>query len=380
MRHGSLCTGIGGFDLAAEWCGWENIFQVEKDEKCKKVLMKNFHSKEVDAFDFYPDEIRTMLYSDIYKFNGKEYYNKVDIISAGFPCQPFSVAGKQKGKKDGRYLWPEVLRVITEARPRWFIGENVSGLFKMELDTVCNDLETQGYTVEAILLPACSTDAPHARERVWIIAHTDRHAQSEFSEYGKAGKRIYSDSNSIGCEASRGFHRSMRPKTIGARETSGIISNGTLTPAYANGIRSQCPGNFRELGGQRFGLYDSSDIAADTHCIEWDERFTGSSEQAQASIISPSGSNGIYTFPDTDARLSECKVQPRRQQSSASSTRTYFNNFDHFPTQSPVCRGNDGLSGRVDRIKQLGNSVVPQLVYEIFQCIDIIDKGEHNEL
>ncbi len=163
MRHGSLFSGIGGFDLASEWMGWENIFQVEWDKYCQKVLAKNFP--------------KVKRYEDIKQFNGSKYKGSVDIISGGFPCQPFSQAGKRKGTKDDRYLWPEMLRVITEIKPSFVVGENVAGLLSMEngktLERILADLEDEGYEVESFIIPACGVGAWHRRDRLWIIAYTD---------------------------------------------------------------------------------------------------------------------------------------------------------------------------------------------------------------
>ena len=116
MTHASLFSGIGGFDLAARNCGIQNVFQVEINEFCRKVLLKNF-----------PE---TKKYRDIKEFNGTEYYGTIDIISGGFPCQPFSVAGNQRGQEDNRYLWPEMLRVISEIKPAYVVGENVFGIIQ----------------------------------------------------------------------------------------------------------------------------------------------------------------------------------------------------------------------------------------------------------
>jgi len=158
MRHGSLFSGIGGFDLAAQWMGWENVFQVEWDGFCQKVLAKNF-----------PNVKR---YGDIREFDGTEYRGAIDILSGGFPCQPFSQAGKRKGKEDDRHLWPEYLRVIREIKPSYVIGENVIGIIDMELDNIITDLESEGYTTEQFIIPACAIGAIHKRDRLWIIAHT----------------------------------------------------------------------------------------------------------------------------------------------------------------------------------------------------------------
>ena len=161
MRHGSLFSGIGGFDLAAEWMGWENIFQVEWDDYCQKVLTKNF-----------PNVKR---YGDIKEFKGER--GSVDILSGGFPCQPFSHAGKRQGEADDRYLWPEYLRVIREIQPTYVVGENVAGLTSMDdgeaLDGILFDLESEGYETEQFIIPACSVGTIHERQRIWVIAYSN---------------------------------------------------------------------------------------------------------------------------------------------------------------------------------------------------------------
>ena len=163
MRHGSLFTGIGGFDLAVEWMGWENVFQVEWDGFCQKVLAKNF-----------PNVKR---YGDIKEFDGTKYRGLIDIISGGFPCQPYSLAGKRKGKADDRHLWPEMLRTIREIQPSWVVGENVPGIINWSRGLVFHevqvDLENQGYKIFPCILPACSVNAPHRRDRTWFIAYSD---------------------------------------------------------------------------------------------------------------------------------------------------------------------------------------------------------------
>lgn len=162
MTHASLFSGIGGFDLAAQWMGWENVFQVEIDDFCQKVLAKNF-----------PNVTR---YGDIKQFDGTKYRGAIDILSGGFPCQPFSTAGSRKGTQDDRYLWPEMLRVIAEIHPSYIVGENVGGLVNwsngLVFDEVQTSLEAQVYEVQSFILPACAVQAPHRRDRVWIIAHS----------------------------------------------------------------------------------------------------------------------------------------------------------------------------------------------------------------
>jgi DNA (cytosine-5)-methyltransferase 1 len=163
MRHGSLFSGIGGFDLAAEWCGWENVFHCEWNPFGQKVLKHHF-----------PNSIS---YNDITKTDFTIHRGAIDIISGGFPCQPYSSAGKRLGKEDERHLWPEMLRAIREIQPSWVVGENVRGLTNwnggLVFDEVQSDLENQGYEVLPFLLPACAVNAPHRRDRIWFIAYSN---------------------------------------------------------------------------------------------------------------------------------------------------------------------------------------------------------------
>lgn len=163
MKHGSLFSGIGGFDLAAQWMGWDNVFHCEVNQFCSQVLKHNFKN--------------SISYEDITTTDFTVHRGSIDIISGGFPCQPFSNSGHRKGTEDSRYLWPEMLRAIREVRPSWVVGENVSGLVNwndgLVLDTVCSDLENEGYTVLPVVLPAASVGAEHKRERIWFIAHSN---------------------------------------------------------------------------------------------------------------------------------------------------------------------------------------------------------------
>jgi len=163
MTHGSLFSGIGGFDLAAQWMGWNNIFHCEWNTFGQKVLQ--YHFPESDSLH------------DITQTNFTPYRDCIDVLTGGFPCQPFSAAGKRKGTDDDRYLWPEMLRAVREIRPRYVVGENVRGLTNwnggLVLDQVCSDLELEGYQVQSFILPAVAKNAPHRRDRIWIVAHSD---------------------------------------------------------------------------------------------------------------------------------------------------------------------------------------------------------------
>jgi len=156
MRLLDLFSGIGGFSYAAETLigGYETVAFCEMDEFCQKVLKK--HWPQVPIFD----DVRTLDASRL---------GRIDIVTGGYPCQPFSQAGRRQGEQDERHLWPEMLRIIKSCQPRYVLAENVAGHVTMGLDQVLTDLEDQGYTTRPIIVPACAKNAPHRRDRVWII-------------------------------------------------------------------------------------------------------------------------------------------------------------------------------------------------------------------
>ena len=220
LTHLSLFSGIGGLDLAAEWAGFTTVGQCEWADYPTKVLEKHW-----------PDVPR---WRDIRTLTGESFYEKtgmrtVDVVSGGFPCQPFSVAGKRRGKEDDRYLWPEMLRVISELRPAWVVGENVAGIVNMALDQVCDDLENEGYTVQAFIIPTCAVDVPHRRDRCAIVAHStcvERHGAR-----GICGRS--------------GILEEIEARKADEPEQSGEIS---LTVACAESIRLQGERTRREQG------------------------------------------------------------------------------------------------------------------------------------
>ena len=189
LTHIDLFSGIGGFSLAGEWAGFRTIVFCEKDEFCQKVLQKRFGAIIADTESMgrrngvaenkgkKPRKINPfsnqapLLIPEIRDFDGTKW-RSATLLTGGFPCQPFSVAGPRTGKEDDRYLWPEMLRIIKEARPRWVLAENVPGIFRMALDTVLADLENEGYATGTFIIPACGLNAPHRRNRAWIIANS----------------------------------------------------------------------------------------------------------------------------------------------------------------------------------------------------------------
>lgn len=175
-----LFSGIGGFALAAQWAGFRTIAFCEIDKYCQKILAKNFlaytesereSSESSSAREGILEparDSRIRIHSNIFDFAGTRYRG-CDLLTGGFPCQPFSVAGKRRGAADDRAIWPEMFRVIKEARPAWVLGENVPGIIPMELDNMLSDLESIGYSCRPFVIPACAVDAKHRRDRVWII-------------------------------------------------------------------------------------------------------------------------------------------------------------------------------------------------------------------
>ena len=265
--HLSLFSGIGGLDLAAEAAGFVTVGQCELADYPTKVLEK--HWPNVPRWR----DIRTLTKESFFERTG---LRTVDIISGGFPCQPFSVAGKRRSEEDDRYLWTEMLRVIEELRPRWVLGENVPGIIGLALDTVLSDLETCGYTAQAFVVPACAVDAPHRRDRVAIAAYT----------------------NSDRC-------RSRRPKS---------------------------KGQFRETG-----------LA-----------------------------NGCPNVADTESR------REQREKPSGSKARG-LSGCGRWPTEPDVGRVAHGIPNRVDRLKCLGNAVVPQQFFPFFDAIFKISYADRGD-
>jgi len=169
--HIDLFSGIGGFALAANAAGFRTSVFCEQDDYCTKVLKRHWPN--------------VPIIPDVKEFDGGRWKG-ADLLTGGFPCQPFSQAGQQRGEQDDRALWKEMFRVIKEARPRFVLAENVAGLINMALDDVLSQLEGEGYSCGTVVLPACAVNAPHRRDRVWIMAHA---ASAEFHNKGQREKQ-----------------------------------------------------------------------------------------------------------------------------------------------------------------------------------------------
>jgi DNA (cytosine-5)-methyltransferase 1 len=304
MKHISLFSGIGGFDLAAEWMEWQNIASCEINSFSRRHL--EFYWPNA----YHHDDIHTLTFDLLNEEISKKYpdWQSDDIIlTGGFPCQPYSQAGKRLGKEDERHLWPEMLRVIREVRPRYIVGENVGGIVNwsdgLVFEEVQINLENEGYEVQAFILPAAAVDAPHRRDRVWFIAK-----------------------NTISNGCVRGKSEKERTEI---REQ-----------------RNACTGN-----SKRIYLQPGIASNANNQGCKRDRAFAITEKQ--------------ITFGG-------------RHRHDVSG-----NTWQNFPTQSPVCTGNDGISARLDgitfskwrneSIKAAGNAIVPQVALKIFQAIEQIN-------
>ena len=187
MTHASLFSGIGGFDLAAEWIGWDNIFHCEWNPFGQRVLAHHFPNSK--------------SYNDITKTDFSIHEGTIDILTGGFPCQPYSSAGKRLGKADERHLFPHMLRCVKEVKPKWVIGENVRGLVNwnggLVFHEVQDDLEREGYEVQSFLIPAASVNAPHQRYRIWFVAYCKDFGCKSTKTSNKWQEYIQNDRNGI---------------------------------------------------------------------------------------------------------------------------------------------------------------------------------------
>ena len=209
MKHLDLCSGIGGFALAAHWAGEiETVGFCEIDPWARQVLNKNFPGIPIT--------------NNVTELEGNEY-GRIELISAGYPCQPFSIAGDRRGEEDDRHIWPEILRIIKNTNPRWVVLENVAGHVGMGLDEVLSNLGSEGYACFPIIIPATAMDSGHRRNRVYIIANTSRKGSQrhndETSTTGGEGEENSKPNNGIvntwdGLERCRGGLRSINGVSV----------------------------------------------------------------------------------------------------------------------------------------------------------------------
>lgn len=350
LNHGSLFSGIGGFDLAAEWMGWNNVFHCEINPFCQIILKHHFPNAhthtDIKATDFNP------------------YRGKVDILTGGFPCQPFSQAGKRKGTADDRYLWPEMLRAIREIQPTYIVGENVYGLISWDggvvFRQVLADLGAEGYEVAPVVLPACGVNAPHRRYRIWFVAYAKSWGRREL----------------------RNSEQEERPQSSAISQP---VGSGGILQTIADTASSRWFGRGR---GEELNINEDN-------ATVWADIFSEIERLCSIGVTADTDGFGL------------------RGESDGAGIATIVgkdcpgNYWSNFPTQSPVCSGDDGLSARLDddtfhqfipnfripkgitfkdilgkepgnisfprwrseSIKGYGNAIVPQVALQIFKAI-----------
>lgn len=374
MTHASVFSGIGGPEVAATMLGWENLFHCEINPFGRQVL------------DYwYPN---SKSYEDITTTDFTEWRGRVDVLTGGFPCQPFSYAGRRRGAEDDRYLWPSMYRAIDEIQPTWVVAENVAGILTMveqgevskvagtatlfdafddlrgryelretfTLQRICTDLETHGYAVQPVLVPACAVGAPHRRDRVFIVA-----------------RRVTADTRSGGQSA---------PEQQGERE------------------RTEVQQQSREQSFDGIGRPSASRPIADTEG-ECGQRMRPEQSETRGTSQEQSGGRSGEDGHDQSfadyyrKRLERWYDCEEGRPGQAEDRPVGFVNQDNgiagnsrwltFPSVSPVHRGNDGLPFDVDRLtlsfgkwrtealKAYGNAIVPQVMYEIFRAIEQVE-------
>ena len=413
LRHGSLFSGIGGFDLAAEWMGWENAFHCEWDDFGTKVL--NYYWPNAKS------------YGDITKTDFMEWRGRIDILTGGFPCQPFSMAGKRKGKEDDRYLWPEMLRAIREIQPTWVIGENVGGIISMVqpcdevevggqaslleedyftqkdqeyvVETVCSNLEREGYSVQPFLIPACAIGAPHRRDRVWFVAKNTKcdgrlcgEFEQEGAENGKFGDFGTRDCNGI-CEQKNAWNSkqngwgnfptqppirerndgiSIRMVKYVTKELQYEISNTSQENRIENLHEVRERISQKEIWEQvrRFYSLESKEVLLQTMQLYSREYI----EQIELSPFSEDFSKIILQHL---RKYGEFRYSPQGQELQKQRPEQLRNSLSFLPHEVALAarRFEAAITKfenwhRNESIKAYGNAIVPQVAYQIFEAIN----------
>jgi len=358
MRHLDLFSGIGGFALGLQRSRLdvETIGFCEIDKYATRVLNKNF-----------PD---VPVYHDVRTLDA-DRLGTIDIITGGYPCQPFSVAGKQRGTADDRHLWPEMHRIVATTRPTWVIAENVAGHIKLGLDQVLSDLENEDYTAWPVVIPACAKDASHRRDRVWIIAsRNDADINSQRPHRAEVNK--HRGSQPIDGEVSQsGQVREVLADTgdTGQRDTQDVADTSGSTgrdgraPEYIGDKGRATPGTRAE------GIQSKDGEARSDHAEQ------GGEDVANADSAGIQQRRGTRC-PDEDGsdagRVQRDGVQGREKEEGKVQAGT---REEWWPTEPAVGRVAHGIPSRVDRLKGLGNAIVPQIVTEIANAIHAMNQG-----
>lgn len=358
MNHLDCFSGIGSWALAAKWMGWNTLAFVEKEPFCQQVLKKNFNG--------------VPIHDDIFTFSALPFRGRVDILTGSTPCQPFSQAGKREGSNDARHLFPEFLRVVAECQPEWVIIENVYGLLNIEggqvFEAYNTSLESEGYSVQTLCIPASALNAPHRRDRLWIVAHSNsirertgcgeiQEANGEVSQWDDDAKSRNSESELREAHP----HPTSDGQALGYSSTIGTERQSQQGRLLQSEREDRAFANAEHISGIR------------------EQRHNASAHREYGDIDSPnSNPNRERLERGIRARLS---AEHNRGQG-----KQWDENWVEVATE--FCRVDDGgsvdLDGfnltaskhRENRLKALGNGIIPQIAYEIFKAIDSSHKAQ----
>jgi len=333
LRLLDLFSGIGGFSLGMEATKRiKTIGFVEKDKFCQKVLQKNFKNIPIEE--------------DIRNVKGSNY--TADIVSGGFPCQPFSVAGKRRGQDDDRYLWDETIRVVAETKPKWFVGENVEGIININnglvLRQVQTDLEKEGFQVQCLIIPASGIGAWHQRKRVWILGYSEHN--------GSSSAKIKRGNFETSTRSSERQNKTIKFKRTSRSNNNGNVPNTNSRLSIRENKEIQARGNTINSS--------SKDVSNSNSRLR---RGRGTEQESRA--------NEIWRFYSKKEEQTEQHIRSKAVGCNFVSSKK---RKTWWQTQSELCGVPYGLSeklhkDRSNRIKALGNSIVPQIAYEIGKAI-----------
>ena len=402
LAHVDLCSGIGGFALGFQWAGLSRpVLFCDIEEWSRKVLAKHWPDVPIS------DDVKELA-SD-----PRRLVPDCDILTAGYPCQPFSLAGKRRGEKDDRHIWPEIFTIVQAKRPRWCVFENVSGHINMGLDQVLSDLEGEGYTVQPFVVPACAVDAPHRRDRVWIIAaHADSESQSDVTGDGEEGQWVRRAASDDADANSQRQHRAEQHQQRGGKSADRqerelgsvcevLAGRGDTAERSAADVghakddgRDRWPAQVRRARAQDFTKQPESGVRGKVGRSNKDVADANSDGRQQMSHReSGQASRGgkqiheqewdadsaqeTYVF---DADSVRCEGSASQQVSgfrkeSRESVGTSADQPHLWTVEPPVGRVANGIPRRVDRLKGLGNAIVPQIAMQIGLTIKAVENG-----
>jgi len=415
LTHIDLFSGIGGFTLAGEWAGFKTVVFCEKEPFCQRVLQKRFGAVIADPKSTGRSARSSKrqpggrdpipLIPEIRDFDGTKWRGAT-LLTGGFPCQPFSVAGQKRGKKDDRYLWPEMFRIIKEAKPRWILAENVTGIVKLALGKMLSDLESIGYDFPrdhrgipiVPVIPACGLNAPHRRYRVWVIANarcpygerTEDKRESERQIHEKENASLLERSiendelrnapNSTWSRARLEKHRGSRQRRQSAKTLESEIlrqENRKNCPKgnnpdnnYASDSKSRMPGEQAEQKGRKNSGGRNIEIVTDSEipeCKQSRQTRRGRKRFADRDKYAPNTSQARL-------QVGEMLGQNIRQERPPIIRNAWQE--DWYEVATRFCRVDDGVPDRIHRLKALGNAIVPQVAYEILENIAWIERNE----